>query len=113
MENYTPPNQEYQMENNVAFNLRIVAVIVVIAGIVGSVLLGSAMKTTIVTDALLGEVKTHYNWGVAVAGVFASVMSGILLYGFAELISLQGKAVDELKKISEKINKAPETEKTE
>ena len=113
MENYTPPPTEYQMENNVAFNLRVVAVIVAIAGIVGSIFLGSALKTTVITDALLGEVKTHYNWGVAVAGVFASVLSGILLYGFAELISLQGKTVDELKKINEKPDNAPVKEKSE
>lgn len=113
MENYTPLTTEYQMENNVAFNLRVIAVIIAIAGIVGSVFLGSALKTTVITDALRDEIETHYNWGVAIAGIFASVLSGILLYGFAELISLQGKAVDELKKISEKLNKAPDTEKTE
>lgn len=78
------------MENSVAKLMRTMSRVVFVAGTVGSIVLGKVMPLVDYSYSLYGGINAHdsYNWGLAIAGEGATVISGIFFVWGAEVIDL-------------------------
>ena len=78
------------MKNSMAKTLHTLAYIIFFVGIIGSLILGAAMPTVDYSYTLYGGLRTDdaYNFALAIAGIVASIISGVLFLGFAEVIDL-------------------------
>lgn len=70
--------------------------ITIVIGCIGSLTLGSMFPVR----SGVYYIHESYNWALAIAGIISSVISGIVLIGFAEIINLLQKNVDNTQKIS-------------
>ena len=64
------------MVNKYAHTLHIIGIIIIILGVIGSLIAGSATG------------YYSFNWTVALVGILSSVVSGIIFLGFSEIIEL-------------------------
>ena len=83
------------MDNTKAKAISVIGWIDIIGGVIGSFIMGSAFSLS----NLDGIEK--YNWNIVILGIFSSVVSGIILLGFAEIINLLQEKVSQAKKIDE------------
>lgn len=97
-------------KNSVADIMKVVAVIIAVLGVIGSFVLGNAFP--IVEDNLF-SVETKYNWGVALTGIFCSVIAGLLFFGFGEIIALLQANLDAQKQSLKTFLEIKEEEKNE
>lgn len=88
-------------ENQMAKVLRIIAGIVLVVGIIGSLILGDVLETT--TYVAYTTIH-HYNTPVAIGGVVSSIIFSVLLFSLAEIISLLQSNYDKNSEISNKID---------
>ena len=77
--------------NNYAKALSITGWIVLVAGIIGSFVLGDQLRVD----------RWSYNTGVCIAGILTSVIFGLLLLGFGEVISILDDNRKYLKKLAQ------------
>ena len=83
-------------KNTTANALKVIGIVIALLGIAGSFVLGKVFEIQV--ETMLFD-ETKYNWGVAIAGILCSAISGVLLYGFGEIISLLQAGVDNQKQI--------------
>ncbi len=83
-------------KNKTANALQVIGLVIALLGIAGSLVLGKVFEIQV--ESMFFD-ETRYNWGVAIAGVLCSAISGVLLYGFGEVISLLQANVDNQKQI--------------
>jgi hypothetical protein len=93
------------MINDKAKIIQGVAWIEIIAGIIGSFLLGKLYPIASISGFSSAHIDEKYNWPIVIIGLIVSVLSGILLFGFAEIIDLLQVKVDQTKKELELLNK--------
>lgn len=96
-------------KNSIASILKVVAIIFVALGIIGSLVLGK-LFAIVEADGLF-DVEEKYNWGAVFAGIFCSALSGLLLYGFGEIISLLQDSVNAQENILKKLSESQEMQK--
>lgn len=72
------------MENSIAKVIRIIGIIEIFAGL----FLGLYFGKSTTMDEYLDDYTTTINWSVAFIWIGAGVVSGMLLYGFSEVIEL-------------------------
>lgn len=83
-------------KNSTANVLKTIGIVIALLGVAGSFVLGEVYAITV--EGYIFD-ETHYNWAVALTGVLCSAISGVLLYGFGEIISLLQANVDNQKQI--------------
>ena len=82
-------------ENGVAKALRIIGGITIVVGVLASLIMGAEVK----------------NAGIVIGGIVGSVISGIMFFGFSEIIDLLQQNVDQQRKIIDKLDKQLEVVK--
>lgn len=83
-------------KNKTADTLQAIGILIALLGVVGSLILGKICENQI--EKMLLD-KASYNWTVALIGIVYSVISGVLFYGFGEVISLLQEGVDTQKQV--------------
>lgn len=83
-------------KNSTANVLKTIGIVIALLGIAGSLVLGKVFEIQI--ERMFFD-ETKYNWAVALTGVLCSAISGVLLYGFGEIISLLQANTDNQKQI--------------
>lgn len=77
------------MENKIAKIIFGTGVAVIVIGIVGSFIMANQNPIVTVTEGVYYDhTSESYNWGMALTGIFASTIFGILLIGFSEVVNL-------------------------
>lgn len=84
--------------NEKAKVINLIGWINIVGGIIGSFMIGSIYPETIVSN-YSSYVDKEYNWALVVAGIIISIVSGVLLFGFAEIINLLQEKVNQSKQI--------------
>lgn len=122
---YTPPDSSGESVDPgsfAAFLLKISAAVIGIGGVLGSFVLGNTYGIVELGKHSWDDPTTRFNWGIALAGILASVLAAIILFAFSELVSMQyesGRKQDEisaqLKKISSQLeaSAAPQPDPTD
>ncbi len=87
-------------KNSVATGIKVSAISLSAFGVIGSFILGKVYE---IVDTSGFFEKTRYNWSVAITGILCCAITGLLLYGFGEVISLLQKSVDIQEKISSQL----------
>jgi len=82
------------MTNTRANIIDVVGRIIIVVGILGSLILGSAFRN-------ISDFGSTYNLGLAIGGIVSSIISGIVFFGFAEIIELLQKNVVNTQKLLE------------
>lgn len=90
-------------KNTTANVLKVIGIVIALLGIIGSLVLGKVFEIQV--EKMFFD-ETRYNWGVALIGIASSVISGVLLYGFGEIISLLQVNADNQKQIITSIAEA-------
>lgn len=75
--------------------------VIIIAGCLGSLILGSEFPS----KSGVYYVTESYNWVLALAGIMSSIISGVIFIGFAEIIELLQENADNIKKFSSQSSK--------
>ena len=83
-------------KNSTADILKTIGIVIALLGIAGSFVFGKVYEIQVET---MFFDETKYNWAVALTGVFCSAISGVLLYGFGEVVALLQASVDNQKQI--------------
>lgn len=83
-------------KNATANVLQVIGIVIILLGIAGSLVLGKVYGIQVES---LFSTETKYNWGIAIAGILGSVISGVLLCGFGEVIALLQTNADNQKQI--------------
>lgn len=91
------------MENNTATLLKALGIITIIVGVIASVVCGKGIATD-----KYDEVNKGLFLAICFGGSIASAISGIILYGFGEVIGLLGRSSNHLNNIESKLNQKPE-----
>ena len=73
-------------ENVTAKALRSLGTCIIVVGILGAFCAGLAFPAVSVSRS--GRMDSTYNWGLVVAVITGSIISGALFYGIAEIINL-------------------------
>ena len=73
-------------ENVIAKALRSLGTCIIVVGILGAFCAGLAFPAVSVSRS--GRMDSTYNWGLVVAVITGSIISGALFYGIAEIINL-------------------------
>ena len=81
------------MNNGVAKALHVIGILVIIIGIIGAFMLGAQ-------GSLSDRRYVEFYWPVFIAGSVISVISGMILYGFGEIIMLLDDCRGYLKKVA-------------
>ena len=76
-------------ENATAKVLRTLGACIIVVGILGAFCAGLAFPAVSISRS--GRMDSTYNWGLVVAVITGSIISGALFYGMAEIISLLHK----------------------
>ena len=76
-------------ENATAKALRTLGACIIVVGILGAFCAGLAFPAVSVSRS--GRMDSTYNWGLVVAVITGSILSGALFYGMAEIINLLHK----------------------
>ena len=76
-------------ENATAKALRTLGTCIIVVGILGAFCAGLAFPTVSISRS--GRMDSTYNWGLVVAVITGSILSGALFYGMAEIINLLHK----------------------
>lgn len=84
-------------ENSVAKIVRITGWCVIICGIIGAFILGYALPT--VTYSYNGRADTSYNWGLTLAVIIGSIITGVFFQAMAEIIHLLQLNVDKMENL--------------
>lgn len=82
-------------KNVYAVALKIIGGSIIILGIIGSLILGDAFKI----QYGVNYVFYKYNYYLMTAGIFSSVITGVLIMGMGELIQLIDKTSTDIKSI--------------
>ncbi len=101
------------MKNNKAETINFLGWIDIIGGIIGSFILGS-LYPQISVSSYSSYVDKEYNWILVIVGITISIVSGIILIGFAEIINLLQQKADQsenITKILSDINSKLEVDK--
>lgn len=87
------------MENNTAKVIKAIGIVIIIAGLIASIICGKGLSY---------DERDNFNSGVFLAvclgGTLLSAVSGIILYGFGETISLLDASTRHLNNIENKVN---------
>lgn len=81
-------------ENLVAKIVRITGWCIIIGGIIGAFILGEVLPT--VTYNHYGRAIETHNWGLTVAVIIGSIISGVFFHAIAEIIQLLQLNVDKM-----------------
>ena len=73
-------------ENVTAKALRSLGTCIIVVGILGAFCVGLAFPAVSISRS--GRMDSTYNWGLVVAVITGSIISGALFYGIAEIINL-------------------------
>lgn len=76
-------------ENATAKALRTLGACIIVVGILGAFCAGLAFPAVSISRS--GGMDSTYNWGLVVAVITGSILSGALFYGMAEIINLLHK----------------------
>lgn len=76
-------------ENATAKALRTLGACIIVVGILGAFCAGLAFPAVSISRS--GRMDSTYNWGLVVAVITGSILSGALFYGMAEIINLLQK----------------------
>ena len=76
-------------ENATAKVLRTLGTCIIVVGILGAFCAGLAFPAVSISRS--GRMDSTYNWGLVVAVITGSILSGALFYGMAEIINLLHK----------------------
>lgn len=76
-------------ENATAKALRTLGACIIVVGILGAFCAGLAFPAVSISRS--GRMDSTYNWGLVVAVITGSILSGALFYGMAEIINLLHK----------------------
>ena len=76
-------------ENATAKALRTLGACIIVVGILGAFCAGLAFPAVSISRS--GGMDSTYNWGLVVAVITGSIISGALFYGIAEIINLLHK----------------------
>lgn len=89
-------------ENMIAKYLHYIGVAIIFLGILGSIILGNIFPTVETNLSTYSIYKTvteeSFNWMLFLVGSLSSAISGLLMIGFGELISLNQKIVNLMKR---------------
>lgn len=89
-------------ENMIAKYLHHIGVAIIFLGILGSIILGNIFPTVETNLSTYSIYKTvteeSFNWMLFLVGSLSSAISGLLMIGFGELISLNQKIVNLMKR---------------
>lgn len=88
--------------NKMSNILKIVALLILIVGIIGSLILGDVFQ---IENRTLYYTLHTYNAGLAVAGVVSSILTSIFFYALAEIISLLQLNLDKNTEVSDSLNR--------
>lgn len=89
-------------ENAVEKAIRTIGVCIIVIGIIGAFCCGGVFPS--ITYTSTGRIDSSYNWGLVVAVVAGSIISGSAFIGLSEIIRLLQSAVDKLDKIADDSN---------
>lgn len=81
-------------ENATAKALRTLGACIIVVGILGAFCAGLAFPAVSISRS--GRMDSTYNWGLVVAVITGSILSGALFYGMAEIINLLQKIENKL-----------------
>lgn len=102
----TDSNQPYSRSNNLMTNkiakiIRVTGVIIAIAGVIAGIVLGNTFP--ILKPRFEGSMFTDeiFNFGLFAIAMLSSVISGVLVVGFSELIEKVSLCHDALQKLSQ------------
>ena len=87
------------MKNNTAKLLKAIGIIVIIAGVIVSIMCGKGIASD-----KYGEVNKGLFLAICFGGSLASAISGILLYGFGEIIEFLDASNSHLSNIEKSLN---------
>ena len=87
------------MNNGAANGLKVMGVILIVLGVIGALALG-------------GSVSGDFAIVVVPAGILVSVISGLVVYGFGELIGIADDSKQYLSHIANNMNDAIKTKET-
>ena len=110
-ENYVPEN--FVPENSTSSFLKVISFIVGIAGVVSSLILGNSLAIVELAEHSWEEPVSHYNWSVAIAGIFLSAVACLFIYAFGEAINLLQRNLDAQNAIAAQLRHPEEPNKNE
>lgn len=84
-------------DNAVAKTIRTVGVCIIVIGVLGAFCAGGVFPA--VTYSTTGRLDSAYNWGLVVAVIAGSILSGTVFIALSEIIRLLQASVDRLDKI--------------
>lgn len=87
------------MENNSEKLLKAVGIVIILAGVVASIVCGKGIASD-----KYGELNKGLFLSICFGGTIASAVSGILIYGFGEVIGFLASATNHLSNIENKLN---------
>lgn len=90
------------MKNSKAYAINIMGWITIIAGVIGSFVIGDVYQ--VVSYSFTGIERSTYNWSLAIMCCISSVFIGLVIIGLAEIIELLQHNYDKNTLIEEKIN---------
>ena len=105
--------EKYVPENSIATLLKYAAFIVGIGGAFASLLMGKALSTVQVAAYSWEKSTTHYNWSVAISGLFLSVVVFLLIYGFGEIVNLLQRNLDAQNALAAQLRQPEEPQKND
>lgn len=72
-----------------------IGIFVICGGIIGSFIIAGQNPIVEITEGIYYDhTEESYNWSMALEGVFACIIAGVLLIGFSEVISLLQQIAD-------------------
>lgn len=90
-------------ENQIAKVIRYIGWIEIVGGVIGSIILGTIKWNVSIYKSF------DFNWFIILPGVIISIVTGVLIIGFAEIISLLQQKVNQTEKITRILSIIEET----
>ena len=100
-----------EKQNGVAKVLYVMALVILIGGVVGSIILGYVSQPPVSSDRLTQIREAAFGWDVFLSGAGACVIASVVLFGLSEGIELLHRIHAKLEELSYPINKLDDVDK--